>query len=315
MFNTPILFLIFNRPDNTSLVFEEISKIKPRYLFVAADGPRVDKLGEFELCYKTRSIINNIDWDCEIKTLYRDVNLGCGKAVSEAITWFFDHVEQGIILEDDCLPDLSFFSYCENLLNYYKDEKSILHIGGNNSQLGRKTNEYSYYFSMYPHIWGWATWRRAWKLFKFNLKDEDIENNINLITKHYKLSVEEGQYWKNHLNLVKNGKIDTWDIQWTYSCWLNKGMTIVPNTNLISNIGFHSEATHTTSSESILANLPLGKINEIKHPVKLVIDKKADRYTFRKYNLAEQALNTRIRNWISKMTPLFLKTGIKKIIK
>ena len=129
MFNTPILFLIFNRPDNTSLVFEEIRKIKPRYLYVAADGPRADKLGEKELCEATRAIISQVDWPCELKTLFRDYNLGCGKAVSEAITWFFNSVEQGIILEDDCLPDSSFFTFCEVLLEKYKNDDRVSTIG------------------------------------------------------------------------------------------------------------------------------------------------------------------------------------------
>ena len=147
MFNTPILFLIFNRPDTTIEVFNRIKKIQPKYLFVAADGPRQDKIGEKEMCEATRAIIEQIDWDCEVKTLFRESNLGCGKAVSEAISWFFVHNEMGIILEDDCLPDLSFFSFCENLLEKYKDDSRISTICASNYQLQNNTSN-SYYFSI-----------------------------------------------------------------------------------------------------------------------------------------------------------------------
>ena len=159
MFNTPILFLIFNRPEVTFAVFEQIQKIQPKYLFIAADGPRNYK--ENELCKATRDVVQKIDWDCELKTLFRNENLGCAKNVSSAIKWFFDHVEKGIILEDDCYPDLSFFSFCEELLNYYDNNDRIMAISGFNAQLGIKRTKHSYFFAEIPLVWGWATWRKA----------------------------------------------------------------------------------------------------------------------------------------------------------
>ncbi len=162
MFQTPILFLIFNRPDTTKRVFESISRVKPTKLYIAADGARKNKVGEVLLCQETRNIIELIDWECEIKTLFRTENLGCKIAVSSAIDWFFENEEQGIILEDDCLPHPSFFGYCETLLNYYKDDLRIGHIGGDNFQKGKKRGEGSYYFSQYYFIWGWAIWKLAW---------------------------------------------------------------------------------------------------------------------------------------------------------
>jgi hypothetical protein len=163
--NTPVLFLIFNRPNTTEQVFEAIAKAKPRCLFVAADGPRTDKEGEAEKCQAVRDIIKRVDWDCEVKTLFREQNLGCKEAVSSAITWFFEQVEEGIILEDDCLPSDSFFSFCAELLEKYRDDKRIMMISGDNFQDGIQRGDASYYFSSVPWIWGWATWRRAWRLY------------------------------------------------------------------------------------------------------------------------------------------------------
>ena len=185
MFQTPILFLIFNRPDTTKLVFESIKRIKPAKLYIAADGARKHKVGEDLLCKETRSIIDLIDWECEIKTLLRTENLGCKIAVSSAIDWFFENEEQGIILEDDCLPNESFFNFCEQLLNQFKENKEIMHISGNNFQDGITRGDGSFYFSKYNHIWGWATWKRAWKLYNVKLEIEDKKEIEIFIEKNF----------------------------------------------------------------------------------------------------------------------------------
>jgi len=179
-FNTPILFLVFNRPNTTQRVFNVIRQVKPKQLFVAADGPRRDKGADEEKCEATREIVKQIDWDCEVKTLFREENLGCGKAVSSAITWFFENVEEGIILEDDCLPNLDFFGYCEELLDRYRDNREVMFIGGDNFQKGKKWGDASYYFSAYNHVWGWATWKRTWDIYDFKL-DSINENDIDSI--------------------------------------------------------------------------------------------------------------------------------------
>ena len=168
-FNTPILFLIFNRPDTTFKVFEEIRKIKPAKLYIAADGPRPNVIGEEEKCTASRNIIKQVDWDCDVKTLFREKNLGCKIAVSSAISWFFENVEEGIILEDDTFPTQSFFWFCQELLDFYRNDSRIMHISGNNFQLGKIRGEGSYYFSKYNHIWGWATWKRAWRFYDVSL--------------------------------------------------------------------------------------------------------------------------------------------------
>ena len=172
--NTPILFLLFNRPDETSVVFDVLKIIKPKFLYVACDGPRKNIEGDAENVDKTRKIIDQITWDCELKTLFRDSNLGCKIAVSEAINWFFENVEEGIILEDDCVPDITFFDYCSELLQFYRDDKRVMHISGLNflsGPLDLQPSAESYHLSKYPAVWGWATWRRAWDLY-----DVDIVN-------------------------------------------------------------------------------------------------------------------------------------------
>ena len=258
--NTPILFLIFNRPDTTKKVFDVIREVKPKQLFIAADGPRIGKIGEKEKCEETRKIINQIDWDCEIKTLFRNENLGCGKAVSMAITWFFENVEEGIILEDDCLPDLSFFEYCEALLQKFRYNEKIYMISGDNFLPESLRLKESYYFSIFPHIWGWATWRRAWDKYSFKMegfsdfvKDNKIEKILN------KKEIQD--YFLDRFSEVYKGNIDTWDYQWVYSIWKNNGLSVAPSINLISNIGFSSDGTHTLNENDPVSNLKTSSIS------------------------------------------------------
>ena len=278
-FNTPVLFVIFNRPDVTQLVFNRIREVRPSRLYVAADGPRAGKPGEKELCEKTRSIIDTIDWPCEVKKLYRDANVGCGKAVSGAINWFFDQEEMGIILEDDIMADLSFFSYCSELLERYKNDEKVMQINGCNFQQGVNRSEGSYYFSAFPHVWGWASWRRAWKHYDFNLSDVNYFYNDDKMD-YYFTNKKIKRTWYEIFFKMNQKMIDTWDYQWNYAVWKNKGKVITPNTNLISNIGFGAEATHTFDNTSKFANNKTGSIDLIKHPSDLSINKEADLFTF-----------------------------------
>lgn len=283
MYSTPILFLVFNRPDQTKKVFEAIRQIKPKHLYVAADGPRASKNGEKEQCAITRKVIlDGIDWECEIFTLFRDENLGCGKAVSGAIDWFFENVEEGIILEDDCLPAESFFRFCEELLARYRDNTHIMHIGGNNFQDRYFGPKNSYYFSNYIHVWGWATWRRAWNLYQFNIPAV-IDAKFRHILKQKFSNKFELQSWKNNFEAVGQGKIDTWDVQWVYSIYNNSGIGITPEVNLVSNIGFGEDATHTQWVDINIADLPLQEITTVQHPHKIKLNQKADKVTFKKH--------------------------------
>ena len=277
--STPVAFLIFKRPDTTEKVFESIRQAKPKKLLVVADGARPDKPGEAEKCAETRAIIDRVDWDCEVLKNYSDINLGCKKRVSSGLDWVFSEVEEAIILEDDCLPHPSFFSYCENLLDYYRDDERIMAISGDNFQDGNQRTPYSYYFSKYNHCWGWATWRRAWKHWHFN-PEKWIEFRDTGLIKFICDDSYEEKYWTQVFNtLFLEGKPNTWDYSWTFACWSQSGLTALPNVNLVSNIGFGSGGTHTFG-DSPLANMAVEDIGEITHPPFVVRHIEGDLYTF-----------------------------------
>lgn len=291
-FETPILFLIFNRPDTTQQVFNQIKQIKPKYLFVAADGPRLEKVSDFEKCNETRNIIKQIDWDCDLKTLFRENNLGCGMALSTAITWFFSNVDEGIILEDDCLPDLSFFTYCEELLSKYSDAENIMHINGSNFQNGIVRGTGSYYFSNYHHIWGWATWKRAWSKYDYEMKDFYLTFNFGRLD-HVFQNKNEKKYWNNIFIKTCAMQTNTWDYQWTYAIWKNKGSAITPNFNLVVNLGLNDNSSHIFLNDSLKNNRSLDIMPfPLKHP-SFTIDNEADKFTF--INIFSHTVNRLIR--------------------
>ncbi|MCA2504064.1 MAG: glycosyltransferase family 2 protein [Microcystis sp. M54BS1] len=296
---TPVAFLIFNRPDTTARVFEAIRQAKPPKLLVVADGPRADRADDIEKCKAARAIIEGVDWDCEVLTNYSDVNLGCKNRVSSGLDWVFHTVEEAIILEDDCLPHPSFFRFCQELLDYYRDDKRIMAISGDNFQLGRNRTEYSYYFSRYSHIWGWATWRRAWQYYdvKMKLWQEIRDGNWleSILGK-----TQAVKYWTKIFQTYYDGKIDTWDYPWNFACWIQNGLTILPNVNLVSNIGFGEDATHTIGSKSRLANLGVQEMNfPLKCPPFLIRNEGADNYTQK--NIFNPNLFQRIKNKLGRI--------------
>ena len=274
---TPVLFLVFNRLDTTIQVFGEIKKAKPPKLYIASDGARETVKGEFEKVKAIRSYLSsNIDWECEVKTLYRDKNLGCKYAVSSAIDWFFQNEEMGIILEDDCLPSQSFFWYCEELLYKYKDDLRIWHISGNNFNK-KALNNYSYSFTRNIHIWGWATWKSRWLNydveilnFKYFEENKAIKNIFN--------SKKNQKHWFLIFKNVYNGLIDTWDYQWVFTSMVNSGISIFPKYNLVTNIGFGPEATHTKNIKSKDSKIPFYELNfPLTHPKFLIRDKREEK--------------------------------------
>lgn len=248
MLKTPVLFLIFNRLDTAQRVFEKIKEQKPKFLYIAADWPRDNKNWEDEACKKTREeILKQIDWDCELKTLFRDENLWCKRAVSWAITWFFKNVEQWIILEDDCLPDSSFFWFCETMLDKYKDDERIMHVWWCCFLPEKYQRNNRYYFSKYNFIRWWASRRRARNLYDINMNYfPEFKNEwyIYWLTNNF----FSKKVWLNHFENTYKNKNDTWDYQRTYSVLINHWISILPQVNLISNIWFSSEALHTKNS-------------------------------------------------------------------
>jgi hypothetical protein len=276
--STPVAFIIFNRPDTTERVFEAIRQAKPKKLLVVADGARKDRQNEAEKCAAARAVIDRVDWECEVLTNYSDINLGCKRRVSSGIDWVFSQVEEAIILEDDCLPAPSFFQFCQSLLEYYRYDDRISTIGGTNYQQGQSRTAYSYYFSKYQHIWGWATWRRAWRDYDVDMKTwPECKQNSLLESAFY--DAYEAKCWTNAFDSVYAGEIDTWDYQWLYTCFAQSRLSIEPDRNLISNIGFGVDATHT-KSDSPWANLPTHDIWEISHPQLMTRHDRADLYTF-----------------------------------
>ena len=279
--DTTVAIVIFNRPDTTARVLAEIARAKPPRLLVIADGPRADRPDEQAKCQATRAIIERVDWDCDVLTNYSEVNLGCKRRVSSGLDWAFQTVEQAIILEDDCLPHPTFFRFCQELLEKYKDDERITMVSGDNFQFGRKRTDYSYYFSHYCHVWGWATWRRAWQYYDVDMKlwpSIRDGNWIRDVLKDDRAAIR----WAKTFEVMHQGLVDTWDVQWVFASWIQNGLAILPNTNLISNIGFSPNATHTTSSTSSLANLPTEAIEfPLLHPPFMVRDSLADDITER----------------------------------
>lgn len=274
---TPVAFLIFNRPDTTEQVFAEIAKAKPQKLLVVADGPRADHPEDAQKCAAARAIIERVDWDCEVLTNYSDVNLGCKRRVSSGLDWVFENVEEAIILEDDCLPSQSFFWFCQELLEYYRNNTMVMHISGSNFQFGHKWCKGSYYFSNYAEVWGWATWRRAWKFYDVDMKTFPEFLKENKIKNIFKINIVQ-RYWLEIMSKTFNGTIDTWDYQWMYTVWSQNGFCIFPNVNLISNIGFRNDGTHTFDGNHKCANMVTYDFFNIIHPNSIKICKKADKF-------------------------------------
>jgi hypothetical protein len=278
---SPVLFLIFNRPEETQLVFEAIKKAKPAKLYVAADGPRPLRPNDASLCEQTKDIIKNINWECEVQTLFRNNNLGCKNAVSSAVTWFFQNEPEGIVLEDDCLPSEDFFVFADEMLEYYRYNEKVAHVCGCNFQDGIKRDIYSYYYSNITHVWGWAGWRRVWEKYDVDLNwlDDGLKKDFlkTLTDSHVKKT-----FFRTSLEKVKSGQIDTWDYQYGFLNNYNKMVAVIPQNNMISNIGFNENGTHTLT-DSIQANVRFGKlVLPLVHPPVISANRAADQYTLNK---------------------------------
>ena len=279
---TAVLFLVFNRPDTTIKVFEKIREAKPSRLYVAADGPREGYSDEKKKVMKVRKIATNVDWPCEVKTLFRDKNLGCKKGVSTAITWFFEHEEQGIILEDDCMPHLDFFMFCENLLDRYSNDERISLISGNNFLDGKWQGEASYCYSKYTFCWGWATWRRSWNNYDGEISFWTEKDNAKILLNNINDKVEQ-KYWQKIFDLVEKKQIDSWAYPWSCCNFKLRKLSIIPKVNLVSNIGFGNDATHTKSKSFRYSNLSLHEISDIIHPIEIKRNDRADKYIFNNF--------------------------------
>ena len=284
MFTTPVLLILFNRPDTTQQTVNVLKQLQPSHLFVAADGPRPDTPNDPERCRAVRAIIETqIDWECTLYTLFRTENRGCGHGPAEAISWFFEHVEAGIILEDDCLPALHFFSFCQQLLERYKTDERVYMITGTNALKKWFRFRQAYFFSYMGHSLGWASWRRAWRAFEYDLPGVDWEETQQQLRATLANNRCADHYLAQFSIYQKTCPADVWDFQWLFARWINGGCTIVPAVNLVSNIGFNAEATHSFYEDDLLANLPIYPIELPLKPAKLKIDRLFDRVVFERF--------------------------------
>jgi len=303
---TPVAIIVFNRPETTAKVFEAIRQAKPPKLFLIADGPRANRPGEAEKCAAVRQIVEAVDWDCQVFKNFSDTNLGCGRRPATGIDWVFSQVEEAIIIEDDCLPDPSFFRYCQELLERYRDDERIATICGLNVQFGRRRTNDSYYFSRYNHCWGWASWRRAWRYFDFDLKHWPEVRDGNFLA-DILIDPHATKVWTHTYQETYEGKIDCWDFQWTFACWLQNGLAILPNSNLISYIGYGSGATHTTAERTQYDDMPTEAVTfPLVHPKFVIRDTQADNFSESTYFDYQPKLWKKINRKVSKLL------GIKK---
>jgi hypothetical protein len=267
-FSIPILYLVFNRPELTRQSLARLRAIRPTTLYVVADGPRATVPDDADRCAETRHIVTSgVDWPCSVHSLYRPANLGCRHSVAQAITWFFEQEPEGIILEDDCLPVPSFFTYCEAMLQRYRNDTRVFHIAGVNLLTTPFPSPDSYYFSKFPHVWGWASWRRAWNHYDVTLSSWPQFKATNLMAGICP-DPREQAFYTDIFDRVHAHQIDTWDFQWFFTCWSNHALSIVPRHTLVSNSGFGPDATHTKRQNPRFADMPTTELDmtSIHHP-------------------------------------------------
>ena len=297
---TAIAMLIFNRPENTRKVFEQVRKVKPSKLFIIADGPRENKEDDKLKCKQTREIFNNIDWNCEVYKNFSEVNLGCAQRGATGFSWVFDNVEECIFLEDDCLPNITFFRFCDELLEKYRNDTRIMLISGTN-QLGKwEKSKYSYHFSKFGGIWGWASWKRAWKYYDFDIKlwnDKNIKNilrqRLNFFQYISRKSIYDDIY-------NKDATFSSWAYQWGFSRIVQSGLAISPKVNLITNIGAGKDATNTKKASAV-SNLKSYEIEfPLRHPPYVIVDDEYDKKMYNKicgsnYRICKNYISNKVR--------------------
>jgi hypothetical protein len=303
----PVAYFVFNRPQHTAWTFNAIRAQRPSQLFIIADGPRFGHPGDVERCSAVREIVAHIDWPCRIHRDYADNNLGLKRRVSSGLNWVFGQVDRAIVLEDDCLPQPDFFTFCESLLDRFASDEHVWVITGNNFQDGARRGTASYYFSRYNHCWGWATWRRAWQHYSGDLQfwaewkagsdwQEMIPDQVEL------------DYWASIFDMVARGEINSWAYPWTASVWRHGGLTATPNVNLVQNIGFGPDSTHTITDET-MAGPPSFPLGVLTHPDNIWCDVEADRYVFdhhfggfaRRRQLLEGKVASRLRKCLERL--------------
>ena len=277
--DVPLLMIAFNRPEKTQRIFEAVRAAAPRRLYVAADGPRPDVASDSDRCRRTRMVLENVDWPCEVQRLYQTDNLGCKRGVGTAIDWFLANEEDGIILEDDCLPAPDFFPFCAELLEYYRDAPEVMMISGHNP-LGLWDRGASYVFTRTTPIWGWATWRRAWARYDAAMTRWGEPEARTVVRS--RMPATEYRVTTQRFDSVYEGRLDTWDFGWAFAILVNHGVAVMPAKNLVSNIGFDSEATHTRRPSLHEGALRMHQLEfPLRHPPSTTPDDRFERALYR----------------------------------
>ena len=300
-----VLFIVFNRPSATRLAFEAIRAARPPRLYIAGDGPRAHARGEEALCSLARQIATQVDWPCELRTRFSDTNHGC-RGVANSLSWFFNHEEEGIIIEDDVVPLPSFFDYCEELLDRYRHVPEVGLIVGSNYIQRAYSAPQSYFFTSYFHVWGWATWRRTWNLYDGALTSWPAWLAEGGFGEHFS-DPKERAYWQQVLQDVYDRKIDTWAYQLMFMCWRLRLLVAYPNVNLVENIGFGDEATHTKGDVPLyVVESPPSPIRfPLTHPPLLAKNDAADREIWRRvyHRSFRVKLRRFLRHWLRVARP------------
>ena len=280
---SPVLFLVFNRPETTKVVFDAIRAARPPKLYEAADGPRLNHNGEDKLCQAVREMFDLIDWPCELKTLFQTRNLGCKLGVSAGINWFFECEEEGVILEDDVLPIPSFFIYCDELLERYRNDDRIGIISGSNLITNKIKIQDSYFFSRVPLIWGWASWRRAWQNYDVNMRKWKTWDASGALKQLFPKNPLVISYWRDAFNRVYEDKLSTWDYQLILTRWMDSTLTVIPAHNLTDNLGYGLNATHTSNIQPrcLIESRPKNLNFPLQHPKVVSSDSARDLLIFK----------------------------------
>ena len=306
----PVIYLIFNRPEETARSFAAIRAARPDTLLVVADGPRAERTGEAELCARTRKVVDGVDWPCRVLCSFADTNMGCGPRVASGLDWAFSLIDAAIILEDDCVPDQSFFPFCAEVLDRYRADERVMMISGNNFQNGTSRTPDSYYFSGLPHCWGWATWRRAWRHYDYKMQGWVEKRRRGWLKDIAKNAILE-EIWRDKFDDIISGRVNTWDHQWMYCLLSRKGLSAVPNVNLVTNIGFGEAATHTFTFDRRHVVPRRSLTFPLRHPAVVEVCAKADEFEKRHlYQLSKRAFHARLGRIIMTVRPTLIRLGL-----
>ena len=305
----------------TRRVFSEIARARPRRLLVVADGPRAGREGEAARCEEARAVVRRVDWDCELLTNFADENMGCKRRVSTGLDWVFGTCEEAIILEDDCLPDPTFFPFCEELLEKFRDDERVAMVCGNNFQRGRRRSQYSYYFSRHVTVWGWASWRRVWRHYDVGMRLWPELRETNWL-ESLLVNPVMVEYWRGVFDMMHEGtaeRADTWDYQLFFAWWARGALAVTPEVNLVTNVGFGADATHTRDAAALstMAELPSAPVElPLRHPPYLYLDREADHFAFRQicpWIVENQSLYWRARHRLSSALPAPLRQSVRNL--